>query len=318
MTETTGQTVPQIRRGRARGQGWTPVTRGIHRPAAADSLEADLKAWRALLRPTACFTHLTSVRLRSWWLPPLPDWLPVFICMSSAQNAPIRPGLDVTRQIVASPSELRSGLPVAVPEETIIACADDLGVLDLVVIIDCALRRGEVTIDKLWTVARQHRRGGPRLREALSYVDARSESAWESLLRVLHVVCGVRVEPQRDIVDASGVHVARADLWLTGTTSLHEYDGAHHLTRDQQRSDLRRSRRVVDAGLIRRGYTSDDVLHRAVTILRDADTALGRPHDPTRIRPWTAMLHQSLFTSAGQARLRRRLRVDRKIDGSGA
>jgi hypothetical protein len=52
---------------------------------------------------------------------------------------------------------------------------------------------------------------------------------------------------------------------------------------------------------VRRGYTAGDVLHRPVTILEDADRSLGRPHDPSRIRPWTAQLRESLFTPAGQA-----------------
>lgn len=57
---------------------------------------------------------------------------------------------------------------------------------------------------------------------------------------------------------------------------------------------------------MRHGYVADDVLHKAVRILREADLGLGRPHDPARIRAWHALLRQSLFTPAGQTLLRQR------------
>jgi hypothetical protein len=199
------------------------------------------------------------------------------------------------------------GLRLTTVPETLVACARDLGVLDLVVLAECAVHRGETSLDELWATAREHRRGAPRLREALPLVDGRAESAWEVLLRVLHVVCEVPVEPQHELRAPDGELLARGDLWVVGTTSLHEYDGGHHLTRPQQRRDLERGRRIAAVGLTRRGYTSEHVLHQAVTVLRDADLALGRPHDPRRIHAWHALLRESLFTPAGQARLCRRL-----------
>ena len=261
------------------------------------------------MRPAAAFTHLTSARLMGWWLPPIPTWLPVFVCMSGAQNSPRRPGLDVTRRIVPPVSEQLHGVWVASPAETILACADDLGIIDLVVLIDSALHLGVVTIEELEKLARMHRRGAPRLRQALEYVDGRSESAWETLLRLLHVCGDVPVEPQHELFDADGLFVARGDLWIVGTSTFHEYDGAHHLTKEQQRVDLRRSRRIGDVGWLRRGYTSDDVLHQAQSVLRDADLALGRPHDPTRIRGWHDLMRESMFSGAGMGRLRRKLRI---------
>jgi hypothetical protein len=312
--QTEATNLVEIRRGRHSGVDWQPVTRGVQRPAQVDDeFVADLQAWQTILRPAAAFTHLTSARLRGWWLPPVPSRLPVFVCMSGAQNPPRRPGLDVTRRIVPPESELLYGVRVATPAETIIACADDLAVIDLVVLIDSALRREVVTIDALEKLARMHRRGAPRLRLALKYADGRSESAWETLLRILHVACDVAVEPQHELFDADGLFVARGDLWIVGTRTFHEYDGAHHLTKEQQRTDLRRARRIGDVGWQRRGYTSDDVLNQATSVLRDADLALGRPHDPTRIRAWHDLTRESLYTGSGMARLRKRLRIPWEI-----
>jgi hypothetical protein len=271
------------------------------------------------MRPAAAFTHLTGAQARGWWLPPLPPGLPVWITQAKLQHASTRSGLVVIRRRGVPASELVDGLRLALPAETLVTCAMDLGLLDLVVLIDSALHGGEVSVAELVEVARQHRRGAPRLRLAIPYVDGRSESAWESLLRMLHTVCGIEVEPQKVLHASDGSFVARGDLWIVGTRRFHEYDGADHLERRQQRKDLKRTGRIDRADHERRGYTSADVLAQAVTILRDADEAVGRPHDPARIRAWHDLLRESLFTPAGMARFCARVGVDRpKTDGSGA
>lgn len=287
------------------GPDWTTVARGLHRRTSSDL--TDLHAWQLALRPTAAFTHLTSAQARGWWLPPLPEGRPVWVAQIKSQRPSGRTGLVVCRHRAIPDAELLDGVLVTRPAETLVACARDLGVLDLVVLADSALHLGDATLDELWAAAREHRRGAPRLREALQLADGRAESAWEVLLRVLHVVCEVPVESQHDIWTPTGEHVARADLRITGTVSLPEYDGGHHLTRAQQRRDLERARRIVAAGLERRGYTSEHVLHQGVAILRDADLALGRPHDPRRIQAWHALLRESLFSPAGRARFLARL-----------
>jgi hypothetical protein len=120
------------------------------------------------------------------------------------------------------------------------------------------------------------------------------------LLRLLHVVCDIEVEPQWTLRDDDGNFVADADLRVCGTTSLHEFDGDEHEKAPRRVNDRRRDRKIDREGYVRRGYTAGDILYRAVTILEDADRALGRPHDPTRIRAWHELLRDSLFTPAGR------------------
>ncbi len=110
----------------------------------------------------------------------------------------------------------------------------------------------------------------------------------------------IEVESQWTFVDADGVFVARADLWLVGTTALHEFDGDENEKAPRRVVDRRRDRRIDRADHVRRGYTAGDVIHRAVTVLEDADRSLGRPHDPTRVREWYLPLRDSLFTPAGR------------------
>ena len=193
------------------------------------------------------------------------------------------------------------------PEEVLLACARDLGLLDLVLLTDSALRCG-ADAAHLSQVVASRRKGVPALRRAVGLSDPRSESPWETVLRLFHVVCEAPVEPQREILDETGAFVARADLWVVGTRSIHEYDGGVHLERRQQQSDLARARRLSDAGWTRRGYTSHDLLRTPMGVLRDVDRALGRPHDPTRLRAWHGLLRDSLLTGAGVERLLSRLR----------
>lgn len=135
---------------------------------------------------------------------------------------------------------VREGLRVATPGETLLACARDLSPLDLVVLVDGAVAAG-VDRAEIEAAAGLRRRGAPALRAALTLA-ARSESAWETVLRMLHHHLEAPVEPQHVVHDEGGEFVARGDLWLVGTRMLHEYDGADHLSRPRQRKDLRRPR----------------------------------------------------------------------------
>lgn len=299
---------PSVRVGPKPGRQWVSVGRGLHRTGEPHDLLADLHAWSQVLRPMAAFTGLTVAVLGGWWLPPLPASLPVFAAMLSAQNHSRRPGLRITRHRWIPPSEVVGGVRVTTVPETVVACAQHLRLLDLVVLVDCVLHHGLATLPELEAVAREHRRGAPLLRRALALADARSESPWETILRLLHVVLGIAVEPQHELYD-DGVLVARGDLLLVGTRMFHEYDGEVHGDRAQRRHDLKRSRRLGRLGYERRGFVSEDVLTQPGTILRDADETLGREHDPSRLHQWYPLVRESLWTPAGRAAFAARLRL---------
>lgn len=201
------------------------------------------------------------------------------MAIDRSDSRPQRSGLHVARHAPVSERRFLGELACDDAEETLLACARHLALIDLVVLVDSALQLGSTSQDDLAAVAARRRRGAPLLREAVRVADRRSESVYETLLRLLHVVCEVDVEPQHMLVDRDGTHLARADLWLRGTSVIHEYDGEHHLTRPRQRKDLARSRRIGNVERLRRGYTSVDVLRHA----------------------------DSVFTPSGQGRLLRRL-----------
>lgn len=296
-------------RGQRRGVAWVPVTRGAHRlRTASDPFAAELGAWTTILPKGAVFTHHTAARLWGWWLPPLPDDLPVVVQVPPDGPRPVRPGIRAIRSpLLVEPTVLR-GVPVAGALDVLLALSRDLSELDLLMSVDAALASSCADGAALRGVAQLRRRGTPRLRRVLARADSRSESAWETVLRELHRTVDVPVTPQFVVRDDAGAFVARGDLRLDGTQVLHEYDGHHHLEVSRQRADLRRQRRLLEAGWDRRGYTKDDLLHRAVTVLRDADHSLGRTHDPSRVKAWHDVLRTSALTAAGRARLAARLR----------
>ena len=171
---------------------------------------------------------------------------------------------------------------------------------------DSALRSGHLDLAELSELAAGRRPGTRMLRRVLPLVDARSESPWESVMRVLHGAAGIRVEPQHVVRDAAGGFVARADLWLVGTRRLHEYDGEVHRDLDTHRSDLDRDRRLVEAGWQRCGYTAGEVLRKGGSIIASADAVLGRGWDPERLTAWRALVRASLYGPDGRTRARRR------------
>jgi hypothetical protein len=313
-----------VARGHIRRRAMQQVAHGLHRtrlPVASREATAqeraairrtatigDLLAWQQILRPEASFTHLSSAIVRGWWLPELPVALPVWIAQDKAHNHTRRRGARVLRERIAPGFDVVEGLRLARPADTLLACALDLAPLDLVVLVDAALQLGDLTLEELAEAASRRRRAAPRLRQALRMADARSESAWETLLRILHSSCGIAVEPQREFWHR-GRFVARSDLWLVGTQTLHEYDGAEHRKQPRHQQDLRRERRIIAAGLVRRGYVKDDIANRPEEILREACAALARPFELAMIDPWLRLWRASSYDPLGKVQLSERLAV---------
>lgn len=313
---------PAARRGHPRVKAYLRVSHAVHRRVdLGDDVRAPLHAWQLLMTDQGCFTALTSAAVRGWWMPPVPAGAPVFMALGLEDPRPMRAGVRTSRHTREIPWEEIGGLRCASIPETLLACARWLTLIDLVVLIDCVLHGEECDVDAIEAVIRPRRPGATALRRALAFADGRSESPFETLSRLLHVLCGIDVTPQYVVRDAHGMKVARADLWIVGTTGLPEYDGDEHEVASRRVGDRRRDRAIERAGYVRRGYTAGDILQRGVTVLRDADSSLGRPHDPSRIRPWHEHLRASLFTAAGeQAFLERvtpRLPIRRRTSSGG-
>ncbi|MCL2541221.1 MAG: hypothetical protein FWE71_02040 [Nocardioidaceae bacterium] len=262
----------------------------------------DLEALLLVLPEGAVFTHITAARLYRWQLPALPSQVPYFAAVRG-ERCPRRPGLLCSRLTHQSAETWVGHLPVDTPEEVLLRCARDLGVLDLLILIDSALRMGHVSEARMREILASARPGVARLRRAWDLSDPAAESAGETVLRALHLAIDVPVVSQVDVHDEGGQYVGRADLLVAGATRVHEYDGAGHRDKVQHRNDLRRERRFAGTPYDRYGFTLDDLLNHPAVILHEIDRGLGRRHSAGRLRRWRVLVGESLYSDRGRARL---------------
>ena len=284
-----------------------PVDGVAQLAASADDLASTCRAVALVLPDDAVFTHLTSAQLRGWWLPML-DELPVIACTDGDAPHHDRRGVYVRRCAIPAGHRHRLGdVAVASPEWTIVELAEHLALLDLVAVIDSALHLGHTTTERIGATMRRGRRGVRVLRRALPLADGRSESWWETMLRLVHVLSGIAVDPQEVVVTRAGIEIARVDLRIRGTRRIAEYDGSDHRDRRQHEDDLRRDKALARAGLERYGYIATEIIHGSARIVHDAEDAAGLPHLPGRVDAWTDEARRATLSRAGQTALVRRL-----------
>ncbi|MGH3356655.1 MAG: hypothetical protein ACRDOJ_12215 [Nocardioidaceae bacterium] len=216
-----------------------------------------------------------------------------------------RQGLYVRRSRVTEYDDL-DGVPVVDAPYTLVELARDLALVDLVPIVDCALRSG-TRQDDILAAARPRIPGARRLRHAVELADERSESWWESVLRLLHVLPGLGPVECQVPLWHDGVFVARADLHLVGTRRYPECDGGKHREKERHAADLRREKGMHRQQLERYGYSTTEIARSPGMIIRDAEDARGWRHDPMRLRIWWSYARASTLTAYGRTRLAARL-----------
>jgi hypothetical protein len=274
----------------------------------AEERRRDLNAYLLVLPPGAVFTHLTGAELLGWDLPKLPEQVPVIAAVTGDAPRPRRHGLICSRLVARHPPVIRYGLPVEGAEEILLRAARDLGLLDLLILLESALRLGHIDHDRMTALLASRRPGVRMLREAWRRATGKSESGGETVLQVFHRAMDVPFQPQVDVYNDRGQRVARADLLVLGTPFLHEYDGEHHRRRNQQKVDLRRERGITAASYIRKGFVLDDLLNHPAVVMHEIDNALNRPHDLGRLRRWKRLVENSLYSDVGRDRIMNRWR----------
>lgn len=295
---------------RRRGREWITLGHGIRMPASdAGARVSELRHWQAVLPGSAVFAGLTAAQVHGLALPERAADLPTFAAAGTeaGEVMPARPQLIVARHPTPPAYVLVGGVRVQTVEETILESARWLASLDLIALIDSAVNAGKVTTRRLEVTSRRRRRGNRMLRYALGLADGRAESPWETYLRLLHVSAGIAVTPQVDLFGRDRRHIARADLLIDGTQTVHEYDGAHHRTPEQHRKDLRRDAERAFNGYVKRGFAAPDLLFRPARILTFAHHAIGEPMSSKAPSAWGRMLAESMLTASGMEALEARL-----------
>lgn len=289
------------------------VSHGLFRKLRDDlspdqEFRRDLEAYLLVLPKGAVFTHVTGARLLGWQLPKLPEQVPVFAAVQGDSPRPRRHGLVCSRLVREPRPVKRVDLPVDAPEEILLRAARDLGLLDLVILIDSARHAGDLDDERMREILASRRPGVRMLRTAWELSSELAESGGETAMRLFHDSMDVPVQPQVDLFDDNGLFIGRADLLVTGTYQVHEYDGEHHRNKTQHRTDLRRERGWAGTPYVRRGFVLDDLLNHPLVVMHELDRAMERPHDLRRVERWRRVVNNSLYSEQGRQRVMNRWR----------
>ncbi|HYN66840.1 MAG TPA: hypothetical protein VES93_08115 [Ornithinibacter sp.] len=210
-------------------------------------------------------------------------------------------GVDARVSINHAGIVVHRGLRLTDPTRTFLDLAEDLDLVELVVVGDSLVSAGRVTPASLASAAATPGRHRRLARRAASLVRAGVDSPPETRTRLLCVLAGLP-EPEVNVVfhDADGLVLRRADLGYRRARVSIEYDGRQHAEDDTQWArDLTRREEfdawgwrmvvVTSPGLWRE---PECTLDRIVTVLRSRgqDVSVtsgewrryfGRPHERT-------------------------------------
>ncbi|WP_120954600.1 DUF559 domain-containing protein [Arthrobacter oryzae] len=162
--------------------------------------------------------------------------------------------------------------PVAALGDVLIHALRCVPFRESLVMVECAVGRGDMTLDFLRERLPGTRNG--RAREILEWVDRGSESLLETLARTYFRQAGIRVEPQVHIDGVGSV-----DLLLEGKLIV-ELDGRHHGDWAQVRKDQRRNNRSVVQGYVVLRYYYADVVHDPAAMVAEVLTVLAGVKSP--------------------------------------
>ena len=243
--------------------GWRHPTRGVYiSPDAVDPFRASLRA-ALLLRPDGVISHTSAARVLK--LGGLPRWTPgeaPHVILPAGRTFNRCSGLVLHSGLRPGEQTVRFGLPVTSLRRTVGDMATVLPLDDLVCLIDSALRAG-------MPAGEVRSRAPRRLREAMALADGRSESTFETLLRLLMVRAGLAPEAlQVKVFDKDGRLYARLDLaWPSAKVGL-EADGRefHDLPEALHRDRVRANQLANDGWKIFRA-TWDDLMQRPASIV---------------------------------------------------
>ncbi|MBK5239128.1 MAG: hypothetical protein JJE28_08490 [Actinomycetales bacterium] len=243
-----------LSRSRTRARDFIRPFRGVIAPSSLGSRPAAMAvAYAAKMPSTHCFSHSTAAILHGMRLPRATQELSELHVTAgpdswAPQGKRIRGHVGEVRVV-----EL-GGLRVVPAIVAWCQLSTLLGLDDLVIAADglVARKNPTATVGELQAAVEswRGRRGFRRLSDALAHVRERTDSARETMLRLLIVRAGMP-EPMINapIRSRTGHVVAHADLAYPEFNLILEYDGDHHRTeRAQYYTDIDRLERITREG----------------------------------------------------------------------
>lgn len=199
--------------------------------SSAAIAEAEARAALLVAGPHAFLSHHTAARLYGAVVPDVP-----------VLHASVAPGRRRSRhrEVVVHQSRRSRvkfrGLPITTPEDLFLDLATQLSLVDLVVLGDSLVRRGRTTTERLVSEMQQATgRGIQPARRAAALVRADVDSPMETRCRLLRVLSGLpELETDIRFYDANGQLLKRLDAGDRPTKTAVEYDGRHHVEREEQ------------------------------------------------------------------------------------
>jgi hypothetical protein len=258
-----------------RGRRFRRLLRGVFVEASVPRWDEErIDAALMLHDPTAVASHCSAARLLGVPVPTCPD---EHVTVLDARHRRRREGvichLDPAVEVTT-----RHGRRVVAARVLFLQLAAHVNFVDLVVIGDHLVRRRLATPESLRELAaRTPGAAGRRARAAAKLVRSGVDSPMETRLRLLLVLAGIP-EPQVNLTlrDVDGEPVRRFDLSWPDVKVVVEYDGRHHVEREETwERDLDRREAMDDDGwrllvVTARGIYSDPerTVRRVLDVLR--------------------------------------------------
>lgn len=216
-----------------RGAAFTRVFRGVHVSASVEQ-DAAVRARAALLLAPEG-SGLVSLTAALLWAPVLPVPSVTHIGIPGSHRMQVS-GISATRFEVLPTWVSRRSLPLTSPEETFVALATVVDLVELVAFGDALVRRQQASPESLLMVAERAVGRGVRLaREAARLVREHVDSPMETRLRLLIVLAGLPEPVVNHCVRFADGQVAyRIDLAYPDIRLAIEYDGRQHIERERQ------------------------------------------------------------------------------------
>ena len=244
-----------------------------------ESTQERAEAYAMWMQPTQFFSHLTAAELLALRMPEGFRPVPLHVSSAPPARAPRSRGV-VGHQCSLTTEPLRVGrLLVAGPIDTWLSLGSVLSVDDLVVMGDGLVSRFGAVADMGTLTTAVHsfagRRGFARLATAMPQVRPNTDSARETMLRLLAVRAGFP-EPEINgvILNSFGATIAHGDLVFRAHRTILEYDGGGHRTNERQfQIDIARLDELMEEGwrVIR---VDKGVMSRRATLIGKIETAL--------------------------------------------
>jgi len=262
-----------LSRARLRASDLVPGSRLIYLPSGRDFEIRGLARALSAATPGGWISHVTAAMIYGLWLPAWLRRTRLLHLSKPRALPPVRRGGVVGHTVLAFPEEVTvlDGIRISTPARTWLDLARILPLEDLVAVGDQLVRHPRAQLEfrtEPWATTEDLRRmlkrhpklqGIVKARQALERIRAGADSAPETFLRLALTAAGLpEPELQLRLVPEDPFSPA-ADMGYREQRVAIQYDGAHHLTREQQFRDNRRDEVFNAAGWRYFKFNADDL-----------------------------------------------------------